>query len=125
MARLRQSRSPVAHGDPTRVYYCYEIYTTLPSGQRRTLYIGKGKNDRMYQHERIYRRKLKKAHPNLDLKEKLFLFVEDMGCTLYTAVFASGLSEDEAFNREHDEIMRVGLENLGNVAYPHRPRLLK
>lgn len=115
----------MGHGNPERVYYTYCLYTILPNGKRHVFYIGKGKGDRVYAHEKLYRRKLTRTRPDLDCKEKFMLFCEDNGWTLYTSIFEQGMSEDEAFNHERELILYYGLDNLTNVMPPHRPRLVR
>ena len=121
----KQSPAKAGRGDPSRVYYTYELYTILDNGEHYTYYYGKAKNGRMYDHERIYRRKLMNPHAKLDPKEKFMLFLEDHGFTLYTGVVKSGMTEDEAFNHEAELINAAGLQNLTNVAHPRRPRLIQ
>lgn len=125
-AAMKRERVVVkmGHGDQTRVYYTYELYSILSNGEHYTFYIGKGKGNRMYDHEKLYRRKLKNPRSLLDPKEKMMLFLEDHGFTIYTGILRSGMTEDEAFNLEAEYINSIGLQYLTNVAYPRRLRVV-
>lgn len=117
-ALLGLERIEEGQGDPTRIYYVYAIYFIF-NGREIWLYVGKGSGDRIDQHEKILKRKLRLKY-KLDAHERLMLLVQDMGYEVHKRIIASGLSEDEAYNLENKMITDNGMMQRGNVAYPHR-----
>ena len=111
-------RKRVGHGDTDPKYYVYLLYI-VQNGHEVPLYAGKGSGNRVTNHEKNLRNKLKKGY-RLDSKERLMLLAEDLGYQIMWRIVESGLTEDEAFNLENETIMSLGLLQRGNVAYPHR-----
>lgn len=108
----------MGHGDTDPKYYVYLLYF-MHNDREVPIYAGKGSGNRVTNHEKNLRSKLKHKR-RLDTKERLMLLVEDLGYTILWRIVDRDLTEDEAYNLENETITSMGLLQRGNVAYPHR-----
>lgn len=99
-------------------YYVYELRDPrfTPS---RTFYVGKGTEDRLYQHQKDMRRMLKTRAGIMRMgpKHKRILEILDDGYQVgYFILFRTDV-EEEAYQVESRRIEHYGLEHLCNETY--------
>ena len=100
-------------------YYTYELRDPrfTPS---RTFYVGKGTEDRLYQHEKDMRRLLKRGRAGImrmQPKHKRILEILDDGYAVeYFILFRTDI-EEEAYQVESRRIEHYGLEHLTNETW--------
>lgn len=105
-------------------YYVYELRDSRfkPS---RTFYVGKGTEDRLYQHVKDMRRLLKRGRAGImrmQPKHKRILEILDDGKEVeYYIVFRTD-NEEEAYQVESRRIEHYGLEHLTNETYGYKRR---
>lgn len=111
-------------GNPTGLYYVYELKDPR-FNPHKVFYVGKGTEDRMYEHEKELRRLLKRGRSGamrLSCKHKRILEILDAGESVrYSIIFRTD-NEAEAYRVESAYIDRIGLERLTNETYGYRPR---
>jgi len=108
-------------------FYVYELLD--PRFQPpRTFYIGKGTEDRMYEHEKETRRLLKRSIKSkgaamaMSCKHKRILEIWDDGYEVGHEVVFRTDNEQEAYQVESRRIDHFGLERLTNETYGYKPR---
>lgn len=105
-------------------YYVYELMDPRFYPPR-TFYVGKGTENRMYQHAKDMRNYLKAGKygaMKLQPKHKRILEIEDDGFAVkYEVVFRTD-NEEHAYQVEAKRILHYGLEKLTNETYGYRPK---
>lgn len=100
-------------------YYVYELRDPRFSPAR-TFYVGKGTEDRIYQHVKDMRRLLKRGRAgimHMQPKHKRILEIIDDGYeVIYVIIFRTDI-EEEAYQVESRRIEHYGLEKLSNETY--------
>jgi hypothetical protein len=99
-------------------YYVYELRDPrfVPS---RTFYVGKGTEDRLYQHHKDMRRYLKTRAGIMHMqpKHKRILEIIDDGREVEHVIIFRTDNEEEAYQVESRRIEHYGLERLCNETY--------
>lgn len=90
------------------MFYVYYLKNSIDNN---IIYVGKGKNDRMYYHIKNL-----KNHYNKKLSNKINSILNKNGKILYEIVFST-TSEQEALNKEIELISEIGLKNLCNLTH--------
>lgn len=90
-------------------FYVYKLVSSLDN---KTVYIGKGKNQRMYNHKRIA---LLNKHDNKKLERKILKIIKSGGDVLCEKI-VENLNEQEALEIEKQVIGQIGLVNLCNLS---------
>jgi len=106
------------------IFYVYQL---IDPRNNTIFYVGKGKGDRMYQHEEIAK---KGESENRKLRYKIIKILSEKENILYRKVFETN-DEEKALLKEKEIIKELGLENLCNITeggtggdtYKNNPRL--
>jgi hypothetical protein len=99
-------------------YYVYELINSLDN---KPIYIGKGKNRRMFIHENRAKKQFPIKGENLKLRNKIHSIWKKDGKIKYNKIFFTDNSL-EAYNKETNRILEIGIVNLCNlVIYPFTP----
>lgn len=86
-------------------------------------YVGKGKGNRVFAHEKEANRILRSGRMmELSHKDKVIWRLWQAGMEVAHEIIAYELTEDEAYELESARIREIGLENLTNATYGRRPR---
>ena len=94
-----------------KIYYVYEL---IDPRDGIVFYVGKGKNNRMYEHvNKTKKGKMSNNNPHLYYKIKQIL--ENESSVKYNVILENE-SEEECFRVETETINKYGLENLTNIA---------
>lgn len=105
-------------------YYVYELRDPRFKPAR-TFYVGKGTQNRLYQHEKDMRRLLTRGRAGamrLQPRHKRILEIIDDGWEVEYYVVYRTNDEEEAYQVEAKRIDFYGLEKLSNKTYGHRKR---
>jgi hypothetical protein len=93
----------------------YYVYYLIDPRDDKVFWVGKGKNDRMYQHYTAVV-KGRKAHvPNKHLYNKINKLIREGVKIKYKKVYFTN-DEDDAYDEEEKIIAEYGLENLCNIS---------
>lgn len=91
----------------------FYVYSIIDPRTKTPFYIGKGKDNRMYMHERyVINGRIPDNNKHKYYKIKQIL---DAGLDLQYEIFWSGIDEDKAFTIEKQWIQKIGLDNLVNI----------
>lgn len=99
----------------------YYVYKLIDPRSNQPFYIGKGKNDRMYDHEKEVRNGNHLSNKKLNNRIRELLS-ENLNIEYKQVYFTN--DNDEAYRKETELIRKYGLENLCNlteVAWPIEP----
>ena len=104
-------------------WYVYELRDPrfIPS---RTFYVGKGTEDRLYQHQKDMRRLLKRGRGGImrmQPKHKRILEIIDDGLEVEYYILYRTDDEQEAYQVESRRIEHYGLEHLTNETWGYSP----
>lgn len=91
------------------IFYVYRLISSIDN---KPIYIGKGKNQRMYNHKRAA---LLNKHDNKKLERKILKIIESGGDIICEKI-VENLSEHEALEIEKQTIKQIGLLNLCNLS---------
>jgi hypothetical protein len=89
----------------------YYVYQLIDPRNNKPFYVGKGKGERMYAHER--EAEGKSQHP----KCKLIREIKALGYVIEYKILKRFKDEAEAYKYEANVILDIGLENLTNLVY--------
>lgn len=110
---------PVQH-EEHGYYYVYELLDPRFEPPR-VFYVGKGQENRLYDHEAETRTALKKSTPyalmKMSCKHKRILEIWDDGKQVEYAIAFRTNSERDAYRMETRIIKQVGIEKLTNDVY--------
>lgn len=118
---------------PRGKYYVYELLDVrLPqytwegvTGMYRTFYVGKGTDDRMYQHKKDMEALLKKGRWGvmhmLPHHKRILEIIDDGDDVKYRIMYRTD-NECEAYAVESYLIELYGLEHLSNSTYGHKKK---
>jgi len=93
----------------------FYVYQLIDPRNNKPFYVGKGKNNRMYDHVVI----VKRGHSpngNDKLKNKILKILESKMNIIYKKIFYSD-DEKNVFETEEKMIRNIGLKNLCNLTY--------
>jgi len=104
-------------------YYVYELVDPRFSPPR-TFYVGKGTENRMYQHAKDMQRLVKTRAGKMKLqpKHKRIIEIRDDGREERYKILFRTDNEAEAYAVESKRIESIGLERLTNETYGHQAR---
>ena len=91
------------------IFYVYRLFVEKDGF---TIYIGKGKNKRMFKHKQLA---LKNKCDNKKLERKILKVLSEGG-DIQCEKFFDNLTETEAHKLEKETIEKIGIENLCNLA---------
>lgn len=92
-------------------FYCYFL---LDEKTNKIFYVGKGKNDRAFRHERKVRLKSDIGNKNPKLFNKINKMLEN-GEKIIVEIHSYYDNEDDAYSAEEKLIKEIGLHNLCNL----------
>lgn len=90
----------------------FYVYHLIDPRNNKVFYVGKGKGDRVLQHERDARR-LRFANSE---KEQIIHEIWGEGLSVKRRIVKRFSNEQKAYHFEFQEIKRIGIENLTNIA---------
>ena len=91
------------------IFYVYKLISTI---NNKIIYIGKGKNDRMYKHKLFA---LNNKHENKKLERTILKILKSGGDIVCEKIYFD-LSEEVALEKEKQIIAEIGLKNLCNIS---------
>jgi len=92
-----------------KIFYVYEL---IDPRDGLCFYVGKGKNNRIYNHEKSARKNLKHNNPYLLNKIKKIL---SLGLNIIYNLPYTNLTEEDSFNKEAELIDFHNIDNLCNI----------